>query len=242
MNLIKNLENIQSDKNILLCFPYAGGGASIYSNWIKKLQNDVTVCSIQLPGREDRIIEAPYTHMKELLKELNNQIIQLKNNKIFIFGHSMGAKIAYEAAKILEYHNITVNHLIVSGSRVPHIPETNPISHLSDKKFKNKIASFGVTPKEIIQNEDLFNFFLPMLRADFILDETYYNDKIEMLSCPITSFYGKEDQDANYETISKWKEYTKSNFDYETFEGGHFFLKNQEEKVLSKITKILKSS
>lgn len=66
-------------------------------------------------------------------------------------------------------------YLFISGSRIPSIPEPKPIYHLPDEAFKRELGRFEGTPKEILENQELLDFFLPMLRADFTMDETYYD-------------------------------------------------------------------
>ncbi|ENK0838614.1 thioesterase [Clostridium botulinum] len=239
-NLIKGYENIISQKPIMFCFPFAGGGAGAYSSWINYFQENVVVCPIQLPGREEKIMETPYVDMKVLIEDLVQEINKYNQHKIIIFGHSMGAKIAYEVAKRLEFKNHSVEQLIVSGSRVPHILEPDPIYHLPDEEFEKELARFEGTPKEILENKELLKFFLPMLRADFTMDETYCISEVVKLSCPILALGGTLDKEAYEEDILKWNEYTKSDFAICMFEGGHFFIKDKEEEVKNKIFHIIK--
>ena len=125
--LLKNGENINSQDITLFCFPFAGGGASTYTSWIKKLKDKITVCPIQLPGREERIMEKPYTDMSELLRDLTDEIVIAIKGKYALWGHSMGGKIAYELEKYLENKGYQAQCIFASGCRIPNIPEPNPI-------------------------------------------------------------------------------------------------------------------
>lgn len=167
--LLKNGENINSQDITLFCFPFAGGGASTYTSWIKKLKDKITVCPIQLPGREERIMEKPYTDMSELLRDLTDEIVIAIKGKYVLWGHSMGGKIAYELEKYLENKGYQAQCIFASGCRIPNIPEPNPIYHLKDEAFKRELERFGGTPKKVLENKELLDFFLPMLRADFTL-------------------------------------------------------------------------
>lgn len=182
--LLKNGENINSQDITLFCFPFAGGGASTYTSWIKKLKDKITVCPIQLPGREERIMEKPYTDMSELLRDLTDEIVIAIKGKYVLWGHSMGGKIAYELEKYLENKGYQAQCIFASGCRIPNIPEPNPIYHLKDEAFKRELERFGGTPKKVLENKELLDFFLPMLRADFTLADTYCDNSMTVLHSP----------------------------------------------------------
>lgn len=178
IKLVKNYNQIRPDRATLFCFPFAGGGASAYNSWVQKMKDKVTVCPIQLPGREERIMEKPYNNMTDMLDELEETIWKCIRGPYAFWGHSMGGKIAYELEKRLEKRGKTAQCFLVSGSRIPSIPERNPIYHLPDDEFKKALGRFEGTPKEILENQELLDFFLPMLRADFTMDETYHDKKL----------------------------------------------------------------
>lgn len=230
--LIKNIDKIKYHKPVLFCFPYAGGGASVYNKWIQSLEDVVTVCSVQLPGREDRISEKPYIDMNKALDDLEEIIATHKNLSYYLWGHSMGGRMAYEFEKRLERKGFLAKGMFVSGSRAPHILEKDPIYHLPDDAFKEKLARFDGTPREILENQMLFDFFLPLLRADFTMDETYEMKEKVILNTPIYAFCGDLDREANQEEMSAWEKYTSIEFQLKMFSGGHFFIKEQEEAVV----------
>ena len=136
IKMIKNTENISKEKITLFCLPFAGGGASAYNQWAKKMQGKVTVCPVQLPGREEQIMEKPYIDMSVMLDDLEEAVRKVVYGPYALWGHSMGGKIAYELEKRLEAAGYTAKCLFISGSRVPSIPEPNPIYHLPDEEFK----------------------------------------------------------------------------------------------------------
>lgn len=237
---IKNT-NLIKDKPVLFCFPYAGGGASAYSGWIRALEDEITVCPVQLPGREDRLMEPFHTDMKEVVNEITEIIQSLITCETFLFGHSMGAKIAFEVARKLEKRGGSIKRLFVSGSRVPHKPPLNPIYNLPKDQFLKELQRFEGTPEEILGNEELLNFFLPLLRADFTMDETYHMEQGNPLKCPITAFGGEEDKEAKPAEIDLWRQYTEVFFSSYVFQGGHFFVKTQEENIIKEVKNIIKN-
>ncbi len=119
LKLIKNTENINKEKITLFCLPFAGGGASAYNQWAKKMQGKVTVCLVQLPGREERIMEKPYIDMPVMLDDLEEAVREVVDGPYALWGHSMGGKIAYELEKRLEVVGYTASCLFISGSRIP---------------------------------------------------------------------------------------------------------------------------
>lgn len=237
--LLKNGENINSQNITLFCFPFAGGGASAYNSWVQKMKGKVTVCPIQLPGREERIMEKPYHNMTDMLDELEETIWENIRGPYAFWGHSMGGKIAYELEKRMEKRGKTARCFMVSGSRIPSIPEPNPIYHLPDDEFKKVLGRFEGTPKEILENQELLDFFLPMLRADFTMDETYYDKDLITLRSPIEAFGGRNDREADEAAMKEWGKYTEGAFHCHMFEGGHFYIREQEEAVLSEVQKCL---
>ncbi len=228
-----------NNQKTLFCFPYAGGGASVFNSWAKDMDN-INICPIQLPGREERIMEKPYTYMKKLVGDIADTLEPyISSDKSYFFGHSMGGKIAYETAMELHKRGKDIHHIFVSGCEAPHIPIKNPIYDLPDSQFVKEIISFDGTPKELYENRDLLNFFLPLLRGDFTLVETYRAKECHPLSCPMTAFYGTDDSEASQEDVKEWEKYTDDAFNIKEFNGGHFFIKSQYPQVSRNILKTM---
>lgn len=228
------------DKIRLFCLPYAGGGASIYRGWTKSLPDDAGVYPIQLPGRENRIAEPPLCDMGELAGAISEAMVPYLQCPFILFGHSMGARIAFELARHLRRKwGIQPNCLIVSGSRAPHIPEPKPLHHLPDDEFVQELRRFSGTPEAILQSKELMGLFIPLLRADFTIDETYICSEEAPLDCPISAFGGTEDREAQREEIEAWKRHTSCDFTFEMIEGDHFFLQERRDVLLRSVSRIL---
>ena len=173
-----------------------------------------------------------YASVDEIMPDLLEAVGEIVKEKFILFGHSMGAKIAYELEKRLEQSGIYARHLIVSGSRPPHIPEPNPICNLPKREFIRELTRFAGTPKEILGNEEMMNFFIPLLRADFEMDEKYLRKNKVKLQCSINAFCGENDTEATETDMQEWGEYT-SDFALEVFAGDHFFIKSNAKTVQS---------
>ncbi len=229
----------------LFCFPYAGGGASIYRQWAGKLPAWIEVCAFQLPGRESRLREPGHTDINDAIDEIADTICPLLDQPFYLFGHSMGARISFELVRFLRRHNQPQpKHLFVSARRGPHMPrrDTDTDLHaLPDREFLAGIKKLGGTPDEVLANAELMELFLPILRADFTLLETYKYVPEPPLACPITAYCGTEDKEVSKEEMAGWQEQTLSTFKLVTIPGGHFFIHSQQNLLLQHISQELQS-
>ena len=160
----------------LFCFPYAGGGASIFNDWQAELPPEVELYALQLPGRENRLSESPQTRLKQLIETLIPIIKPDLDLPFAFFGHSLGAWIAFELIRELRRQKYPLPaHFFVSASKAPQLMDLKPPIHrLPDDKFLAKIKSFQGTPGAVLQDSKLMELFLPALRADFAVLETYF--------------------------------------------------------------------
>lgn len=224
----------------LFCFSYAGGGASVFRQWQATLPDQIEVCPVQLPGRENRISEPLITNLDKLVDVASVELAPYLDSPFAFYGHSIGARIAFELARnIRRKLGVRPCCLIVSGSRAPHIPEPNPLHHLPDNEFMNELRRFSGTPEVVLQNKELMEMFLPILRADFSVDETYVYSEDLPLDCPIFVFGGTEDVEAKIEELKAWADHTSEKVFLEMIKGGHFFLQTERNLLLQSIREIL---
>jgi medium-chain acyl-[acyl-carrier-protein] hydrolase len=221
----------------LFCFPYAGGAASIFRTWSETLPSEIEVCPVQLPGRENRLMEPAFSHIQPLIATLAQALLPLLDTPYAFFGHSMGALISFELARYLyrEDHEGPL-HLFASGHRAPHLPDPDPpTSHLPEAAFIEELRKLEGTPEEVLQNSELLQLLLPLLRADFRLCETYQYIADKPLPCPITAFGGLQDSEAPRETVLAWKIHTDNTFKARFFMGGHFFIRTEQSALLQAV-------
>jgi surfactin synthase thioesterase subunit len=224
----------------LFCFPYAGGGASIFRQWQKNMPEGVEVCPVQLPGRENRITEPPFTRLSFLVDAMVEALDPYFDVPFAFFGHSIGAKIAFELTRELRRKNaFQPVHFFVSGSRPPHIPEPRPLHMLPEREFIKELRRYSGTPEAVMRSRDLMEMYLPILRADFSIDETYVYYEDNPLDCPISAFGGNEDKEANREELDAWRQHTTGPFTLQMFQGDHFFLKSSQPLLLDSIYQVL---
>ena len=214
----------------LFCFPYAGGGASIFRTWPQRLPSDIEVCAIQLPGREDRFAEPPFDSLLSLIDVLADVLYPYMDFPFAFFGHSLGALISFELTRRLRRQKTPCPmQLFVSGHRAPQIPDPDPPIHqLPDAEFIEELGRFNGTPKAVLENPELMEVFMPLLRSDIGLDETYVYDHEAPLDCPISAFGGLKDEEVSREELAGWHDQTRSRFNIQMFPGDHFFLNGKK--------------
>ena len=212
----------------LFCFPYAGAGASVYRSWAQLLQKNIQGFAIQPPGRETRFSEDLLTSMDDYAHQAHKAIQAYcsSNEKLILFGHSLGALAAYETAKRLQSTGSHVDLLIVSGRQDPTRASIRPpISHLDNVEFIQQMATYNGTPSVILQNEELLEILLPMIKADFSMAEHYARAPITtQLECPVIALASKQDEWLSEIAIDGWKNVSRGSFETHWFEGDHFYL------------------
>jgi medium-chain acyl-[acyl-carrier-protein] hydrolase len=227
----------------LFCFPYAGTGASIFNNWWHNLPSEIEVCTVQLPGRENRWKEPLFASLLPLVETLVPILKPYLQLPFAFFGHSMGALLTFELARELRRQNLpTPVHLCVASRRAPQVLASHPPMHLlPTDEFIEKVRFVNGTSEAILQSSKWTNFLLPILRKDLGLCETYtYTDEAP-LNCPISAFGGNSDRVVRLDEIAAWQVQTSSNFKLRMFAGNHFFLHQEREPLLNAIAQDLTS-
>jgi surfactin synthase thioesterase subunit len=220
----------------LFCFPYAGVGASIYRRWPRGLPDDIEVWAIQNPGRENRIRESLLPSIPELVDGILEAMKPHFALPFAMFGHSMGAVLATEIARI----HAPV-HLIVSGRRPPHIPPLDePLRHLTDDEFVAELGRrYRGIPEAVRRDAALMSQLLPCLRADIHAIETHTPPLRPPISAPITVYGGEDDALTPPSHLEAWRAETTGAFRSRVFPGGHFFLEPNREAILADISSSL---
>lgn len=225
----------------LICFPYAGMGASVFARWQDLLPPEIEVWGVQTPGRESRLREQPLQSLPRLAEEIAAAAAPLLTGTFAMFGHSMGAPLAFETTVLLARAGHTAQHLFVSGRRPPHVPDPDPpLRHLSDAEFVDEIARrYNAIPDAIRNDEELLALLLPALRGDIAALETHHVDERPRLAIPVTAYGGDMDPRALPEHIEAWRESTTGAFRMRLFPGGHFYLTEQRMPLVADIAATL---
>jgi medium-chain acyl-[acyl-carrier-protein] hydrolase len=226
----------------LFCLPYAGGGASVFGTWSNGLPQQVQACPIQLPGRENRLMEPPFTRLALLVQKLVGILQPYMDIPFAFFGHSMGGLICFELARELRRrHDPLPVHLFVSGRPAPQLlSQAAPMFRLPEPAFVSELRRrYNGIPDFVLQSEELTRLFLPTLRADVELIETYAYASEPPLACPITAFGGLQDSNVTRDTLAAWQDHTSSSFNLRMFPGSHFYLNESREILVRAISQEL---
>jgi surfactin synthase thioesterase subunit/glycosyltransferase involved in cell wall biosynthesis len=216
----------------LFCFPYAGGGASAFAGW--RLPR-AAVCPVRLPGRESRTAEAPFERMGALVESLAAAIEPYLDRPFAFFGHSMGAAVAFELARLLRKRGLKQPKLLVaSGARAPQFRRhRTPPPDPSEDQFLAELRRLGGIPADALEDPAVLRAILPSLTADAALYRRYVYTEDAPLSLPIRAYGGSADPNILPEHLQAWGQQTTAGFGVRLFPGGHFFPHESRAEVLA---------
>jgi surfactin synthase thioesterase subunit/acyl carrier protein len=230
----KNVSRQQKISKLkLICFPSAGGGASMFSAWKEFLPKEIELIGVQYPGREERFNESFAIHIPELINDIITTLKPILNSPFVLYGHSLGSIIAFELIRELRRKKMPMpKHMIISSFYSPRIfsenierlINMNPISNFTETFIK-----LGMIPKKILNNEELKTHFLKILKADVQLGNTYHYQTENPLECSISAFIGTKDPLIKITDITDWQSEAVRNFNLKVFAGDHFFWQNRTE-------------
>lgn len=213
-----------------ICFAHAGGAASAYHPWSRLLKTALAIRAIQLPGRQERLREAPLSDLQDVLMPVREAILSMTDRRpMVLFGHSFGAVLAYETARGLQSAGVPIAGLVVSGRAAPHLPKRAPLlAHLGTRELVRRVAEiYGGVPEAILAEPELIDLMGPALKADLSMLERYTATPGEApLTCPLVALAGTEDPFVSAEELDGWAPYTSEAFSRAQARGGHFYLRD----------------
>ncbi|MDR5726224.1 MAG: alpha/beta fold hydrolase, partial [Terriglobia bacterium] len=226
----------------LFCFPYAGTGASIFRTWPDGLPADVEVCPVQFPGRGTRLMETPFTQLAPLVQALAQALVPLLDKPFAFFGHSLGALVGFELARQLRRQSgVQPVRLFVSADRAPQFPlRDRQIHALPEGEFLLELRRLNGIPGKVLEDVELTQMMLPVLRADLAVYETYVYSTEPPLCCPISAYGGLQDHRVNRGHLEAWRDQTSGSFSLRMFPGDHFFWHRTQGLLLQAISQHLR--
>ncbi len=227
----------------VFCLPFAGGGTLQYRPWARVLPADVQLCGLVLPGREERMNEPALTQMSSLVNALVAALRPHLDLPFVLYGHSMGGLVGYELAHALrERLGVSPAHLIVSARVAPDVPVQSALSTLPDAQFVTALNQrYGGIPQILLDEPELLALFIPVMRADLTVVDTYRYQPRELLSCPISAFGGTTDQAVAPAALEAWSRHTRGPFTMQLVDGGHFFIQTNQARWLTLLSNELRN-
>lgn len=209
----------------LFCLPAAGGAASGFHPWREAVGPEIDVVPVQLPGREARLDEDPITSAPELVAALTESMLEHAGERFALFGHCMGALLAYELAHALTDAGHPPAHLIVSAHQPPALmPKRLRPEEMSDVELGDFLAEQAGAPREILDLPEIMELLLPVVRADLALCQSYVDTPKPPLPVPITAFGASEDPHITSDVLARWADLTTAGFRLTIIPGGHDYV------------------
>ena len=207
----------------------------MYRTWQRWFPPHIDLSLVHLPGRGRRLQEQAFTRAIPLVNAIADHVGPLTGSPYALYGHSMGALIAFELTReLIRRRCAGPQHLFVSGHRAPQWPRTGPKTFcLPHDEFIGELSRLNGTPKEILDSPELMELFIGLLRADFELVETYEYCPAAPLSCPITVYGGLNDKEVPVESCHAWQEQTSASCKVRMFSGDHFFIRDPKPEFRS---------
>ncbi|WP_199443616.1 thioesterase II family protein [Umezawaea beigongshangensis] len=211
----------------LVCLPHAGGAASFYVPFCRALAPVADVVAVQYPGRQERRLEPCVTDLAELADLVAEALADRLDRPTALFGHSMGATLAFELAR-----RLPVAHVFASARRAPSRWRDEPVRVRDDAQLIAEVVALGGSSAELMADEDVVSMVLPALRGDYHAVETYRWTPEPPLTVPLTVLVGDDDPKVSPEEARAWEEHTTGEVDLRVFSGGHFYLVDHQPEVV----------
>ncbi|MFF2133899.1 thioesterase II family protein [Streptomyces olivochromogenes] len=223
----------------VVCFPHAGGGAGFYRPWAERLAPTHELLAVQYPGRENRYAEPLVPTVDEIAVAAARALLTEPARETVLFGHSMGAAIAYETLRLLEAEGAThFTRLCVSGRRITDFPEEIDPAPRTDDELLAAMTELGGTQAEVLRDPDLREMFLPIIRNDYHLIDTYRPPRdAKPIRADVIAVIGDSDPQVDQRQAKEWASVTVGTFAWHEFSGGHFYLVDHVQRVVELTTR-----
>lgn len=225
----------------LVCLPHAGGSATFFYPMAKAIGAAAEVVAVQYPGRQSRRHEPCIDNIPEFADEIFTALRELDERPVALFGHSMGAILAYEVAlRMREAGLPSPTRLYASGRRAPSRYRDEHVHDSSDAALVAELRTLGGPNQSMLADPEVLEMILPSVRADYRAAESYRHDpRQERLDCPVTVLTGDSDPRVSLDEARAWSEHTTAPTDLRVYPGGHFFLVDHSAEITELVARTL---
>ncbi|MGN2638355.1 thioesterase II family protein [Nocardia takedensis] len=227
----------------ILCFPHAGGAASAFAGARADAPADLDLLPVQLPGRERRVHEPPFTELSALVADLDRWLSPYLEEPHAFYGHSMGAVIAYHLALRRARRDAPLPSAVILGAcRPPHLLPIPLLGNLSDDELVRMSLDIGGMSPALAQYPEWLSAALTLLRADLAVCASADSGERTPLPCPLEVIAGAADHLVSPAQMAEWADYGASSFRTHTLPGGHFFVRENQADFLDILACALNSA
>lgn len=227
----------------LVCFPHAGGAATYFTPMSAALAPAFDVAVVQYPGRQERRHLPCVDDVGELAQQVHDALREAglagRGCQVAFFGHSMGAVIGFEVARLMEHGGSGPGVLFASGRRAPGCFRDDEVHLRDDATLIEEMRTLGGTDARILRNKELLEMVLPALRSDYRAVARYRPPADVRISARIVVLTGDQDPHTTRAEAYAWGRHTTGPFEVHSFPGGHFYLEQQQTRVIETITTCL---
>ncbi|WP_062984465.1 thioesterase II family protein [Nocardia anaemiae] len=223
----------------MICFAHAGGSASSFATLARAVDGPLEVFAVQSPGRQDRRTEPCLETVAELAAGALPAVLEHRELPIALFGHSLGAVVAFEVARLMEAEGVVPRHLFVSGRRAPSAMRYESVHRRSDAGIITELRLLGGPGVEMLDDPEIAAAFLPAIRSDYRAVETYRPEPDARVRCPVTVLVGDRDPRVSRAEAEAWQSHASGAFELREFPGGHFYLWDRLADVVAAVQREL---
>ncbi|GHA73260.1 MULTISPECIES: thioesterase II family protein [Streptomyces] len=238
----QNLRLLAARPNVqarIVCIPPAGGGANTFYPWAAHVPPGTELWAVQLPGREDRLEEPPVTDLLQAARRVASALQWLLDRPCLLFGHSMGALIGYEAARMLTAQRTQgVCHLFASGCLPPDRHQARDRDLAGDREVVAELRRIGFS-SDLLDDPEARALVMPAIQNDLRMFSSYGHRPGQRLACPITVLVGDADPHVRAADAAGWGLHTRAPVETAVLPGDHYYLFGAHEQIIAKIADAL---
>lgn len=214
-----------SEANLLL-FTYAGGNASSFAPWKRKISERVSFYPVLYPARATRISEDMPESVTALAENFVNENEEIFQKDVIMFSHCTGALVAYEVFKYASRKfGFSPKGFIASCSASPNFRLLEEdVTKMSDADFLGLLVETGRIDEKTAGMPNFCEYYLPILKKDFIMIQNYHSDEPVKLSCPFDTVTADNDNLVKPHQVADWQNFSEKTIRNKNISGEHFYI------------------